>query len=474
MNKHIFSLLMWFGAWTSLFAQDIILKTSGEEIQVKVEEVGTSEVKYKKFSNLSGPVYVMQHTEIFMIKYETGDKDLFEENEETGKIRIRHIENPNPKPLVNPSPVVQKTATKASPAVLPKKPETPPPPTFDARKGTFDIMDLLENGIVEAEPKGDDITTVNLRIRRKVNYPVTVQVPVGTYFVSANPSAQNMVSTAQRKITLSSSTWNSLYVPAACANRPKDIPDSGDRFTIMRSPDREELVQLMPVLNKATVETPVKQAAVWIITDNADYDDLGILVSSPGNGRVIGATETARAMKICSEAGIDISKKNIWKDKENILDKLPAGTLKTWLKTFGVPAEEATPAASNVGTKGKSKPVKIKYMEDIHDGKTILNAVIHLVYYDQEKSKWIDVFANSGSKGIVSFDIPLNKEGASYSFFYAVSPEDKANKMAMAEKEQLRLFRIPADPGIVYLELWVDKNGMLSNKVGSIQIWSKE
>jgi hypothetical protein len=113
---------MWIGAWASLFAQDNLLKVSGEEIQVKIEEVGTSEVKYKKFSNLSGPAYVMQHTEIFMIKYETGDKDLFEKDKDTGKISIRHIEAEE-QPTVNNPP--SQPAKSSKPAPEPAKPAKP-------------------------------------------------------------------------------------------------------------------------------------------------------------------------------------------------------------------------------------------------------------------------------------------------------------------------------------------------------------
>jgi len=50
------------------------------------------------------------------------------------------------------------------------------------------------------------------------------------------------------------------------------------------------------------------------VLDNADYSDLGILVSSPfgfGGSRVIEEIETARAMKIIDDAGIDITRKAI-------------------------------------------------------------------------------------------------------------------------------------------------------------------
>jgi hypothetical protein len=51
-------------------------------------------------------------------------------------------------------------------------------------------------------------------------------------------------------------------------------------------------------------------------------------------------------MKICSDAGIDLTKKNIWRDRTVIINNLPEGTLKTWLKSFDQPKAEAKPAAS--------------------------------------------------------------------------------------------------------------------------------
>jgi hypothetical protein len=50
---------------------------SGDEIQVKVLEVSTDVVKYKKWDNLEGPTYSINKTEIFMIKYKNGTKDVF-------------------------------------------------------------------------------------------------------------------------------------------------------------------------------------------------------------------------------------------------------------------------------------------------------------------------------------------------------------------------------------------------------------
>ncbi len=90
----------------------------------------------------------------------------------------------------------------------------------------------------------------------------------------------------------------------------------------------------MPVLDKAGVPYDVLQAAVWIVTDNADYSDMGKLVRGfRGFGqRAIDEEDVTRAMQICEEAGIDITRKAIWRDRKRILKGLKAGKLKTWLE----------------------------------------------------------------------------------------------------------------------------------------------
>jgi len=50
---------------------------NGEEIKAKVQEVGISEIKYKKVDNLTGPLYTVLKSEVFIIKYENGTKEVF-------------------------------------------------------------------------------------------------------------------------------------------------------------------------------------------------------------------------------------------------------------------------------------------------------------------------------------------------------------------------------------------------------------
>lgn len=74
--KKILLLLLLFST-TTLYAQDVIVKKDGSTILCKVLEIGTSEVKYKKHSNLDGPLYRILKTDIQNINYENGEKDTF-------------------------------------------------------------------------------------------------------------------------------------------------------------------------------------------------------------------------------------------------------------------------------------------------------------------------------------------------------------------------------------------------------------
>ena len=72
----------------ALNAQDIIIKENGDEIIVEIVEMGIDEVKYKKFENKSGPTYVISKSELFMIKYQNGDKEVIKIGTETASSSI--------------------------------------------------------------------------------------------------------------------------------------------------------------------------------------------------------------------------------------------------------------------------------------------------------------------------------------------------------------------------------------------------
>ncbi len=79
MIKILLLLVLLFGLRASQ-AQDILVMRNGDELKVKIEEVLTESIKYKKFDNLGGPSYTVKKSSVFMIRYENGTKDVFKES----------------------------------------------------------------------------------------------------------------------------------------------------------------------------------------------------------------------------------------------------------------------------------------------------------------------------------------------------------------------------------------------------------
>lgn len=75
--KQLFAFLVMLFSASMLFAQDVITLRSGETINGKVAEVGTTEIRYYKADNADGPVYVANKSDAVQIVYANGAKDVF-------------------------------------------------------------------------------------------------------------------------------------------------------------------------------------------------------------------------------------------------------------------------------------------------------------------------------------------------------------------------------------------------------------
>lgn len=58
-------------------AQDVIMYKNGDEVNAKVLSVSKQQITFKKTENINGPEYSEEISNLFMIKYKNGDKDVF-------------------------------------------------------------------------------------------------------------------------------------------------------------------------------------------------------------------------------------------------------------------------------------------------------------------------------------------------------------------------------------------------------------
>jgi hypothetical protein len=84
MKKKLLILVTVVGFVLAANAQDVILKKDGSEIPAKVIEITDQQVKYKDFNFQDGPTRNLNISEVFMITYENGQKEVFNKIVETG------------------------------------------------------------------------------------------------------------------------------------------------------------------------------------------------------------------------------------------------------------------------------------------------------------------------------------------------------------------------------------------------------
>ena len=75
--KNLLLLILFAFSSSIINAQDTLTMRSGENEIVKVIEVGSTEVKYKKLNNLNGPIFSTLKSDLSIIRYVNGSKDDF-------------------------------------------------------------------------------------------------------------------------------------------------------------------------------------------------------------------------------------------------------------------------------------------------------------------------------------------------------------------------------------------------------------
>lgn len=84
MEKKLFMTVLVIMIASVCFSQDLITKKNGEDIQAKVIEVGQTEIKFRRLDNLDGPLFTVSKSDVLMIRYENGTKDIFTEELKKG------------------------------------------------------------------------------------------------------------------------------------------------------------------------------------------------------------------------------------------------------------------------------------------------------------------------------------------------------------------------------------------------------
>lgn len=179
---------------------------------------------------------------------------------------------------------------------------------------TATLYQVMHDNKVIVELTGAGIQHVEGRIKKLAqNGPLTVSVPIGTVFVPGS-GVQEMVTINPTTIDLTQADYAHFFVDVACSNLHLSIPQESATFQgIYGSPRQNELLQVLQALHRANASYPTIQAAVWIITDNATFDELGTLITT-GQRRLVGEREAIQAMMVIGDAGVNLGDRAISRD----------------------------------------------------------------------------------------------------------------------------------------------------------------
>ena len=207
----------------------------------------------------------------------------------------------------------------------------------------FDLFDALEADVVEAEAVGHGEHGITIRIRRTGDEPVVVTSPAGMYFRSGNETG-DMIARRDGWVVLSDDTWHDWSVRGVSRQHDLDVPQTGTPFQVLPPSTVPHLEELMyhvqagtyTVADSPTFYVPVthgiEQAAVWIADGDVRYDAMVDDVADP---RIPAQYAVAFALVFVDRAGIDVTKRQIWQDREQVFGRLRDQGLNVWyeLKT---------------------------------------------------------------------------------------------------------------------------------------------
>ena len=173
--RNVILLLASISIATQLKAQDIITRKNGDDVKAKVLEVGVSEVKYKKQESPNGATYTLLKSDILMIRYNNGTKDIFGNENATDQSKVSA--NFKTEPIVNtPTATNQGMPTKNAKVFIKSKDD------LNKIEGQEMIKRWDYFNVVDDWQEADyyiEIVTVQERIDRYKGYAKIVNAKTG-------------------------------------------------------------------------------------------------------------------------------------------------------------------------------------------------------------------------------------------------------------------------------------------------------
>lgn len=127
---------------------------------------------------------------------------------------------------------------------------------------------------VSIKATGQDLNVVNLEVTAK-SRGFDFEIPAGTLLVNSSGSHQNMM--VARTVVVSfkdpaSPLVQPVKLDVYCVNMHKSVPIGENTFSVGSYEPESALVKFVSCLERSSEEKEVRQAAVWIMSDNPTWE----------------------------------------------------------------------------------------------------------------------------------------------------------------------------------------------------------
>jgi len=173
--------------------------------------------------------------------------------------------------------------------------------TFTVQSMKILLLEAIKNKYVLFSAHGSGIESSHIKIENVTDMQLHLIIPEGTFLRAHSSNYQSMVLTGPKDVVLDAGKTYEGNVNTACMNISRSVPDGDVTFGLSQRPENHLLTKLIRLLNEGDYTYSVKQAAVWIVTDGADYDDMGIL-HNQFYQRIIDLEDYQKAVSIVNEA----------------------------------------------------------------------------------------------------------------------------------------------------------------------------
>lgn len=143
----------------------------------------------------------------------------------------------------------------------------------------------------------NSIDSAEFTVTNKGKTTLKVAILPGTYLLAGSSAYQNLLVTNRVSGDIAPGGKKTFKVNTCCMNIHRDIPSSNRNYSISMTTN-QKLIKLAEYFNNNSTSYSVRQAAVWIVTDNASYNDCGILVLAGSRNRLIGSNDYNTAKEI--------------------------------------------------------------------------------------------------------------------------------------------------------------------------------